>query len=238
MRKLTLKRKNKTVEYDFPTEFSEVTLDAALSFIEVEKKLHLCVAADKFDKVLYLQLIIEGIAAFMDLEPEDFFDIPVGDFDSHLRGFTPKSILETTINLINIFDSVVALFEALKPVLYIDREFVFQHGDYMYKVPNFIKQNIGKGINNPKLSVREAIECLEIKRRMQGVKDEKNATFTEIITQTAILARRIHGKNLEEFPTDQAEIDEFINERTKLFSTMTAEVGFNVGFFLLSIIEI
>jgi len=242
MQVLTLRRKNnETLDVDFPEDFSEISLEAALEWLAVEEQLHTCVTAEKFDKVLYLTLLTQAVANFLGINIDDLFGHPVGDLEVHLRTFKPSEVKNTTENIVQIFERIAYIFTTVEPKIYIDKEFTFEHNDFTYKVPNFIKNSLTTGISNPKLSVGEAIECLEVKRRIHELKtntpeQRKNASYTELITLTAILARKV-SKDVEHFPADQSDIDIFINSRVKEFETLKADVGFDVGFFLTSIIS-
>lgn len=227
-------KKNDSKEIELPVSIDDVSLSGALSFAVIERQIYEVVDTEPFDRIKYLMLVTEAVSEFFDIDIEWLYDMPMGDVEAYLRGLRKPDIKRATDDILQLFDYVLYLFDGLKPKLHIDEEFAFTHKGVIYKVPNFITNHLQTGLINPKLTVAEVVEALEVRRLWGSIKNEKNAIFTELVKLTAILAR----KGGESFPTDQQDINAFIADRSRLFSDMDAKVGLDVGFFLSSIIVI
>lgn len=230
-----LKNKNgQTLEIEMPQTIEEVSLSGALSFAVIERQIYTVVDEEPFDRIKYLMLVTEAVAEFFDIDVEWLYGMAMGDVESYLRGLKPSYIKKTTDDVLQLFDHILVLFADLKPTLYIDQDFTFEHKGITWKIPHFITNQLQTGLVNPKLTVAEVVEALEVRRLWGQDKEDKNSIFTELVKLTAILAR----KDGDEFPTDQQEINEFIAERSNIFADMDAKVGLEVGFFLNNIIVI
>jgi hypothetical protein len=226
--------KNESIEIDLPQSMDEVSLSSALSFSIVEREIKELLDNDPDNVIEYFILVTRAVANFLDIDEEWLHGMPMGDVPTTLTKVRKTTFKQATNGIIKLFEYIVTLFEGLKPELYIDREFTFEHKGETYHVPMFITDHLSTNMINPQLTVSEVVEALEVKRLCSKIKDNKNALFTELVKLTAILAR----KGDEKFPTDQQEINTFIQTRSNLFIDLDAKVGIDIAFFLNSIIII
>lgn len=227
-------RDNESIIISLPERLEDVSLSSALSFSDIEKQLYNVAQEEPFDKIKYLLLMNQAVAEFMDIDVEWLYCLPIGNLEGYIRGLKEVDYKEVKTNVVYLFDRILDVLSGLKPDLYIDRDFEFIHKDIKYKIPSFIKDHLTGGMINPKLSVREVVEALEVRRLYGSMKDDKNSIYTEIVKLTAILAR----KEGDSFPIEQDEINTFISKRVEIFMDMDAHVGLNVAFFLSNIIVI
>ena len=226
--------KGESVEINLPETMEQVSLSSALSFSVVERDIKELLDTDPDNQVEYFILITRAVANFFDIDEEWLHAMPMGDVSAYLHKADSSSFKNATTGVMRLFEYIVGLFEELHPELYIDREFIFEHKGEKFNIPMFITDQLRTGMLNPRLTVAEVVEALEVRRQYGTIQNNKNAIFTELVKLTAILAR----KEGETFPTDQQEINDFIQRRTNFFVDLDAKVGVDIAFFLNSIIVI
>ena len=105
------------------------------------------------------------------------------------------------------------------------------HGSTFYLQGTAIKKSIMQDENNP-LTSGEIIELLELQKGMDGLKTgefahDANINFSLGLREMAILYR----KENELLPLEKEKIENFIQERSKMFGEVTLNYIFDLAFF-------
>lgn len=233
----------------FPTSLSEIDLSSFCDTVElaeehdelikeaVEEKIDLNNPDFKFR---YISLLGRIVAAFTGCkELKAIMSLPLGDYDHHLKEFFKVESLQE-IDLEGMEGSLLTLFANVMKVIS-SYEFEVANDDkvVVYRGKRFTLRLIEKNRITKKdmpsdLSAQEAIEILDLQRKLDSSKDSKaNRLFTQFTYQLAVLCR----EGGEELPTDQIEFNHFVEGRQIFFTgegehpAIDAKTALDIDFF-------
>lgn len=205
-------------QFDFPASISEMRLSQYIDFL---------VALRDFRKegVNEVAVMARAVAVFAGIDPVEIIQAKVGvDYE--------QTALDNEPTIFSLYNYLLKLIEVHRPRIRTIDEAIFEHKGETFQIPASSKA-IVMGISKKDLSVIEAVEAFEVKRRVsEAMKVDGDPTgsfwFSEYLHLLAILARH-PGESL---PLDDDERTTFIANRAAFFSDISLDIALDVDFFL------
>jgi hypothetical protein len=169
---------------------------------------------------------------------ETLFTLPVGDYEKSLKqSFRLDDIADFDIDrseatLYTLWANIVKVIESAD-LAGVGDEVSFSYKGERYAVKGMNRDRMTGRELPPDLTVHEAVEVLELRRKAQALLDAgkheaKNVKWELLHRQLAILAL----KEGEAIPTDDLAFEQFVSERAAHFIGIDAETALRVDFFL------
>lgn len=218
------------LDLSVPEQSNEVRLDHFVPFNRCYQAFNKYIddqqeANEKVEIKQCILLMADAVATYFKLDIEDIAGMPLGDFERTINSLGRSELNRIDKSLSMIFNALSLASTTYQPKK-IDKDYEFN-----YKGQTFIISRVHQENYKGSLTVSESIEILEAQRIANLTKDKKgpdNVNFTQMLNMIAVLARQ-KGEN---FPLDQAEIDEMLRERIEFFKDITMDIGLDIAFFL------
>lgn len=244
----------------FPESLSDVLLSNKIAFDVINEDIALYLK-DRIDQnlhvdVVYLQMLSRAVSEFLDVDITKLLNMDVGellgDDLSVLNDVVIKSITDlpkwseidlnsVDVTLNSLYNNILALIDTYEFTYKTEEDYLFEYKERKWKVPYVIKTLVTGTKVFSKINTSQLVEVLQIKKylytefKQREDKDSNhlmNVRFTSYLEIFAILCIE---KN-EEFPLDEADLSESIQEKLRIFEDIDVKTAQDVIFFLITFI--
>ena len=237
------KTTGETVEIAIPEHGSEIKLSQALDFNVGCLKLFEFIRdnAEQFEarKAQYLIEVIkclnnyfEGIIDIFECDGS-LVNISPEDFDQHIALLADKIDIDSATNTaLGIFNLLLKAVREVRPQIEDQWPNKFEYKDSTFIFPEIWKDKIYNTLNFKSISVKQAVEVLQIHNNyvnnVSGLKETDeahvNSTFSKYLSELAILL----VKEGEKIPTDETEFRQFMAERMEFWQDIDLQTAVNI----------
>lgn len=229
MIQVKLKRnKEGILSFELPESLDEIQLSQAVMYNNRYNDLHEwglknnAIDLNEEQKLQEIDLMCRCVAGYLDIDVDIIKAARLGDIDKEI-----ESMYDSVYSIMGYLSKIMSSYSYSPPVGDVYR---FNHNGMDYTIPGYYRAAVTDDTTMADLTVAEAIECLEVRRLSDRIKNKDDSKFTELIMNLAVLAR----VDDELLPESQYEIDEFIKERVEVFQDIKMKVAYDVAFFLTS----
>lgn len=228
----------KTIEIEVPEKASDVRLSKYIDLHQGHQQLIEWLLEQNKEgslhenRTYYVYRMAKVLSEYFEVDLMDLISLPAGNLlgpdgqllpevlKEHLSNYENTDIPSLDGSLLTLYEYINTIVLGYEPKLIGE----FTYKGEIWKVPE-ARVLAYNGIKFPKLTVLQALECMEVERVANSVKDDGSAAFSSYLQRMAILCT----KDGEVF--DVEGFHDRVAERTAHFQDVTMDIALDVIFF-------